>query len=123
MAQVKMKKVLVKVLREGEIKWTHFSAIPAELYERFFTDAGIEAADLNDYLSKWYFNDFNKILKMYKYSDIIKLKADINRKFETKYSELYGYAGMPEIRGWVRMWLSQHMELELEMLRYGKDKE
>lgn len=114
MKQVKMRKVLVKVLRDGEIKWTHFSAIPNDLYEKFFTY--IEPADLNDYLSKWCANDFNKSLKMYKYSDILQLKDTIIKTFESKYPELYSLNGMtPEIRGCVRMWLSKHMERELLM--------
>lgn len=114
MKQMKMRKVLVKVLRDGEIKWTHFSAIPNELYERFFTN--IEPVDLNGYLSKWCAADFNKVLKMYKYSDILQLKRAINKTFELKYPELYdSNIVTPEIRGCVRMWLTQHMERELLM--------
>ncbi len=118
-----MKKVLVKVIRDGDIKWVHFSAIPSRLYKRFFTNTGTEPADLNEYLSKWCKEDFDTNLKMYKYDDIYHLKKAINERFQAEYAELYGSAEMPEIRGWVRMWLSQHMELELELIKNAKHTE
>ena len=120
MGKTKMKKVLVKVIRDGEIKWVHFSIIPERLYKRFFANTGTEPADLNYYLSKWCKEDFDTSLKMYKYDDIYHLKKAINERFEAEYAELYGSAEMPQIRGWVRMWLSQHMRVELELLKNAK---
>jgi hypothetical protein len=108
-----MKKVLVKVLRNGDIRWVHFSAVPKELYDSFFRLTETEPLDLNAYLSKWCKEDFDTSLNMGKYDDIYHLKLAINERFQAEYAELYGAAGMPEIRGWVRMWLSQHMREEI----------
>lgn len=120
MRQVKMKKVLVKVIRDGDIKWTHFSAIPARLYKRFFTNTGTEPSDLNEYLSKWCKEDFDVVLRMYKYDDLYHLKKAINERYAAEYPELYGSEELPQVRGWVKMWLCQHMKLELELLKDAK---
>lgn len=108
-----LKKVLVKVIRDGGIEWVHLSAVDETLYKRFFETTNTRPVDLNDYLSQWCKDDFDVRLRMYKYNDIYHLKKAINERFQTEYAELYGSAEMPEIRGWVRMWLSQHMEMEL----------
>lgn len=108
-----MKKVLVKALRDNEVQWIHFTAIPEELYRKFFRVTGSDTLDLNSYLSRWCKEDFDVTLKMLKYDDIYHLKLAIKERFQTEYSELYGKSEMPEIRGWVRMWLSQHMREEI----------
>lgn len=110
-------------MREGNIEWVHFSAIDEKLYTRFFEVTNTKPVDLNDFLSCWCKDDFDIRLRMYKYSDIYNLKKAINERFEAEYAELYGSAEMPEIRGWVRMWLSQHMEMEvLKIEESRKDK-
>jgi hypothetical protein len=108
-----MKKVLVKVIRDNEIQWVHFSAIPEDLYLKFFRVTGAETADLNAYLSKWCKEDFDVSLRMGTYNDIYHLKQAINERYQAEYTELYGSEEMPDIRGWVRMWLSQHMKVEI----------
>lgn len=119
-----MKKVLVKVMRDGNIEWVHFSAVDEELHKKFFEVTNTKPADLNEYLSDWCKDDFDVRLRMYKYGDIYLLKKAIDERFKAEYAELYGSAEMPEIRGWVRMWLSQHMEMEvlkIEQSRNNKD--
>lgn len=116
-----LRKILVKVIRDGSIEWVHFSAIDSNLYKRFLEATDTRPSDLNDYLSRWCKDDFDVRLRMYKYADIYHLKKAINERFEAEYAELYGSAEMPEIRGWVRMWLSQHMEMEVLKIEQSRN--
>lgn len=112
-APEKMKKVVIKAWRDGQISWVHFSIIPEKVYKKFFKLYEIEPTDLNKYLSKWCKQDFDVMLRMYKYEDIAHLKKAIIERFQSEYPELYGSGEMPIIKGWVRMWLTQHMKEEI----------
>lgn len=116
----RLKKVVVKVLKEGQICWVHFSAVPEKTYDQFLRATETEPADLNVFLSKWCKQDFEVMLRMYKYDDIYHLKKAIVERFESEYPELYGSMEMPKIKGWVRMWLAQHMREEIVMYNERK---
>lgn len=109
----KMKKVVVKVLRDGTIQWVHFSAVPESLYRKFFKTTGSEPADWNQYLSKWCKQDFDVTLRMFKFDDISHLRKAVIERYEADYAELYGKQSELFIRGWVKMWLCQHMKEEI----------
>ena len=109
----KMKKVVIKVLKEGQINWVHFSAVPEKVYKKFFKVCETEPSDLNRFLSKWCKQDFDVTLRMYKYDDIVHLKKAVVERFQSEYPELYGSREMPMVKGWVRMWLTQHMKEEI----------
>lgn len=112
-APEKMKKVVIKVFRGGCISWVHFSAVPEKVYRKFFKVCEIEPSDLNEYLSKWCKQDFDVTLRMYKYDDILHLKKAVRERFQSEYPELYSSREMPMVKGWVRMWLTQHMKEEI----------
>lgn len=101
------------MLKDGQITWVHFSAVPEKIYNKFLKVTETEPADLNTFLSKWCRQDFEVMLRMYKFDDIYHLKKAIVERFESEYPELYGAQEMPIIRGWVRMWLTQHMKEEI----------
>lgn len=114
----RMKKVVIKVLRDGEIKWVHFSAVPEKLYRKFFKTTESEPADLNQFLSKWCKQDFDVTLRMYKFDDISNLRKAIIERYEADYPELYNSQSQLWIQGWVKMWLSQHMKEEIVIWKH-----
>lgn len=113
----KMQKVVIKVLKEGQIQWVHFSNIPKKLYKNFFKVTGSEPADLNKYLSEWCKDDFEVRLRMYKFDDIFHLKKAIIERYEAEYTELFNNQSKMFIRGWVKMWLCNHMREEITRCR------
>lgn len=110
-----MKKVLVKVIRDNDIKWSHFCYISSDLYEEFLSVTGCERADIGAFLSVWARGDFNEDLAMSYYEDVVRLRYLVNKKFADEYSELYALTEEenPRIKGWIRMWVSQHMRVEI----------
>lgn len=115
---VETRKILLKVLRDKEIVWVHFCYIPNDLYEKFFCMSGIDKRDFASYLSKWVKEDFGVKLNMVTYKDLETLRTLVKEHFESAYEELYGQRiGVnPEIRGWLRLWVSQNIMKELREL-------
>ena len=118
----KMQKVVIKVLKEGQIQWVHFSTIPRELYRKFLRVTTSEPTDLNKYLSEWCKQDFDTYLRMYKFDDIYHLKKAIVERYETEYSELYTKNSRLFVKGWVRMWFCKHLKEEIALCK-EKEKE
>lgn len=116
MPAVANRKILLKVLRNNEVSWVHFCYIPEDLYEKFFRVTQCEKSEFGAYLSKWARRDFNINLKMSDYKDIERLRQIVFRHFEEAYSELYKQrlGVTPEIRGWLRLWVSQNIMMELK---------
>ena len=113
MKKPKMRKVIVKVLKDNEVQWVHFSKISASLYKKFLRVTESDPCELNEYLSKWCKEDFEVTLRMYRYSDIYHLKKAIIERYSAVYPELCESPDMGVMVGWVRMWLSQHMKEEI----------
>ena len=84
MGKPELKKVIVKVLRNGQVEWVHFSTAPIKIYRKFFKVTETTPADLNEFLSKWCKQDFDVTLKMYKYDDIYHLKRAIEERFQSQ---------------------------------------
>ena len=112
-------KILVKVIRDGSVQWVHVSTVPKKLYYDFLRITDSTSLDLNYYLYMWCKDDFDVTLRMSKYEDIYHLKKAINERFEAEYEELYGEERMVQVRGWVRMWLIQHMKEEIAIVKNG----
>lgn len=112
---LKLKKILIKVIRGDEIKWVHFCYVSEELFYEFFKVAKCERSEFGTFLSMWAQGDFSVKLKMSQYDDIQTLKYLVNKKFISEYSELYdlNQEENPRIDGWLRMWVSQHMRVEI----------
>lgn len=110
-----LQKILVKVIRDNSIKWCHFCYISAELYEEFFRVTGCEKSEFGAFLSVWVKGDFDVRLSMSSYDDIVQLRYLVNKRYSEEYAELYALTESenPKIHGWLRMWVSQHMRVEI----------
>lgn len=112
---MRKKKLLIKTIRENEIKWVHLSYIPEEVYTDFFRVTGCETTDFGAYLSKWVKEDFKVNMSMSTYTDLIRLKELVQKRYEYEYAELYsGDNGkLLRISGWIKKWLCYHMRMEV----------
>lgn len=112
---VTSKKILLKVEKDNRFVWVHFCYIPSDLYVQFFRATGIDKSEFGSYLSKWAKADFGVKLSMSRYKDIETLKELVNTHFTQAYSELYSQRVgiVPEIKGWMRLWVSQNIMMEL----------
>lgn len=111
-----MKKVLLKVDKNGEQTWVHFCYIPADVSDRFFKVTGIERQSLSSYIEHWIRDDYDVKVKVETYEDIEKARSTITSRFKRDYAELYimgDNGGNPSVYGIVRMWLVQHMRIEI----------
>lgn len=110
-----LKKILVKVIRNNEIKWCHLCYVSTELYDTFFRTTECEKREFGAFLSVWAKGDFNVNLSMSSFSDILHLRHLVNTKYAREYAELYALTEEenPRIHGWFRMWVSQHMRIEI----------
>lgn len=111
----KMTKILVKVLRDDQWKWVHFCYIYSDLYDYFFKVTGIERSEFGVFLSMWARGDFGVKRHMSTYEDIQYLRKLVSDKYREEYAELYALNDEenPNISGWMRMWVSQHMRIEI----------
>lgn len=110
-----LRKILVKVFRDGEWKWVHFCYVYAELYETFFSVTKCEKSEFGAFLSLWAQGDFSVRLPMSTYEDIQQLRYLVEQKYIQEYAELYALNAEenPQIIGWMRMWVAQHMRVEI----------
>lgn len=110
-----LKKILLKVIRQDVIKWCHFCYVSSELYNEFFKYTGCEKSEFGAFLSIWVKGDFNVKLSMSSYEDVTRLRYLVQKKYAEEYAELYALTEEenPKIHGWLRMWVSQHMRVEI----------
>lgn len=110
-----LSKILVKVLRDGEWKWVHFCYVYTDLYEAFFRVTGCEKSEFGAFLSIWAQGDFSVKMSMSTFEDIQTLRYLVNKKYTEEYAELYALnkEENPKIYGWMRIWISQHMRVEI----------
>lgn len=111
----KVKKILVKVVRDDSLKWVHFCRVSTEVYDEFFKVTECSTADFGAFLSVWAKNDFGVRLTMATFEDIRYLKTLVKRRFQIEYCDLYALPGAESlsIRGWFQIWVSQHMKEEI----------
>lgn len=110
-----LSKILVKVVRDGEWKWVHFCYVFTDLYNTFFRVTGCEKSEFGAFLSIWAKGDFSEKMGMSTFEDVQRLRYLVNRKYAQEYAELYALneEENPKINGWMRMWVSQHMRVEI----------
>lgn len=108
-------KFLIKVLDENKDKlvWEHLCYAPRELYLNFLRAKSIERFEMADFVSKWAKEDFNIELPMSTSKDIAILKELILDKYSSAYPHLIRKSSTDH-QGWVRVWVSTHMERELQ---------
>lgn len=112
---MELQKVIVKVQHNNKWAWVHFCYVYSSLYNAFFKVTGCEKSEFGNFLSIWAKGDFNLKLNMSTYEDLQQLKKVINESAMADYSELYSLnpEENPRIQGWVRLWVSQHMRVEI----------
>lgn len=111
-----MKKILFRVDRCGDLEWVHFCYVPAEVRDRFFAVTKMTNDELKHCVEHWLYEDYKAIVKINTYDDVDKARQVIKQRFHTEYSELYimgDGGGNPSVFGIVRMWLVQHMRVEI----------
>lgn len=111
-------KVLLKVLNEDkdELTWEHLCYAPKDLYLTFLQRRHIERSAFADYISAWAKEDFNIELPMTTSKDIEILKILILDKYSSIYPHLIRNSNTDR-QGWIRVWISSHMEKELRNKR------
>ena len=112
-------KILLKVIRNNEIRWVHFCYVSPKIYENFFQATGCEKNEFGAYLSQWARDDFVVTLPMSTYEDMRKLQELVETRSKYEYAELYSTDAAETIKvsGWLRRWVTYHMRLETLMRR------
>lgn len=111
-----MKKIMFRVDHDGELEWVHFCYVPADVRDRFFAVTGMNHEGLLHCVERWVGEDYNQHIGIHTYGDIEKVRQIIKQRFRANYSELYilgDNGGNPSIYGIVRLWLVQHMRMEI----------
>lgn len=110
-------KFLVKVVDENRdrLVWEHLCYAPKDLYLRFVDTMGIERFEMADYVAQWAKEDFNIELSMTTTKDVLILRELILDKYSSAYPHLFRKTPTDH-QGWIRGWVSSHMERELQKL-------
>lgn len=107
-------KFLLKVLDENQDRmvWEHLCYAPKDLYLKFLKEKDIERYEMADFIQLWAKEDFNIDLPMTTAKDVVILRELILDKYSSVYPHLMRKSPTDH-QGWVRVWVSTHMEKEL----------
>lgn len=111
-----MKKVLFRVDHNGDYEYVHFCYIPANLYTKFKQVTGVSSPKLKDYVERWIYDDYSIRVHITTYDEVVSARNLICQRFRQGYPELFilgDNTGNPTIYGVIRMWLVQHMRIEM----------
>lgn len=110
-----MIKCMLKVYNEyrKRVEWKHFCYVSRDLYLTFIDRTGITRAGLCEYISAWAKEDFNVEMPLTSETEMEMLKDLIVDKYKSAYPHLIKHS-MTDHHGWVRVWLANHMEKELQ---------
>lgn len=114
MASPDLIKFLVKVLDENtdKVSWEHICYAPRELYLQFLKKKGLERSQMADYVARWAKEDFNVELAMTTSKDIQILRELVLDKYKSAYPHLMRQTDTDR-QGWMRVWVSNHMERDM----------
>lgn len=114
MADGSLIKFVLKVLDENtdDLVWEHLCYAPKDLYLQFIRVKGIDRFEMADWISRWAKEDFNIDLPMTTAKDITILRTLILDKYKSVYPHLIR-KNNTDRQGWVRVWVSTHMDKEL----------
>lgn len=111
---MKFKKILLKTGRPKKLVWVHFCYVSDNLYNSFLEATGCRSTELVTQLERWAKEDFNIVIRLNTVENIFKLRKIISIWYKEEYKELCGnFEGHIHVMGWVRLWVSQHMQLEV----------
>lgn len=108
-------KVILKVLNEDQdtVRWEHLCYVPSSTYIEFLRRKDITRAEIADWIRIWAHEDFNIDLPMTTLKDMKILKELVQDKYLTVYPHIAKRYGKMDYQGWLRVWLTAHMEKEL----------
>lgn len=110
-------KVLLRVLDENrdEVVWEHLCYAPSGVYLEFLRKKDINRAEIADWVRVWTREDFNLDIPMTTMKDIKILKELIQDKYLSVYPHIAKrYNNGMDYQGWIRVWLTAHMDKELK---------
>lgn len=110
-----MTKVKIKVVDDAtdQFLWFHFCYMKSEVYYEFLTKLGITRSDLAGYISRWVEDDFGYKTSMTHSNDILVARKLIMEFYHKAYPYFFRET-ITDRQGWVRAWLTKHMEEELK---------
>lgn len=115
----KLIKFLLKVLDEDKdrLVWEHLCYAPADLYLEYLKKFHLERNEMGEAIAHWAREDFNFDLPMTTAKDIAILRALVLDKYKSAYPHLVRSPQHTDRQGWIRVWVSTHMEKDL--VRHG----
>lgn len=110
-------KLLIKVIDGDEWKWVHLCHIDSRMYQKFKAIPEYEGLSIGSHISAWLLQDFGVKMPMAYRREILQLKNLLETWYRREYPELYlKYCpgDKQRISSLVSLWLTQHMQYELE---------
>ena len=117
-------KYQLKIRTKTHFDWRHFCYVHTSVKDRFDKLINVRGWLNNQYVKDWAIMDFGYTGRIEVPEDILALKRIIMNHYKEKYPELYiedetGY----DTQGWVRMWITGHMERLLKERKDNIDRE
>lgn len=125
----KLMKVLIRIKDESKkrsstrvhgrggdgYKWAHLCYIPTSLYLRYFVGQRKPFDRLKHMIIHWVKQDFGVKVRLNTKQSVNELKQFITNMYKHEYKELFPKDGISFSKsGWFVLWLSKHMEMEIE---------
>ena len=115
-------KLLIKITDNGDWRWVHLCHVDSKVYQKFKNLPGNESQSIGSHISNWFFQDFGIKLSMVYQKDLFQMKSILNAWYRQEYPELY-LKNCPgdtrRIAGIVGIWVTQHMNYEIEKQQEG----
>lgn len=115
-------KLLIKVLVDTELKWIHLCYIDHQLYRKFKSISGYESQTIGSHITRWLLQDFGVKLQMSTKMDVMMLRNILQTWYRHEYPEIYLKCpgDKQRISNLIGIWLTQHMQYEIELYKGGK---
>ena len=116
-------KLLIKVIDGDNWTWVHLCHIDDKLYKKFREIPGNEELTIGYHVSRWMLQDFSVNTSMSSKKDVWVMKNILNTWYHREYPELYLKkcpGDKQRISNLTGIWLTQHMQYEIEKYKGGK---
>lgn len=112
---LELSKFMLKIRKKTENEWVHFCYVPFSTREAFYAKVSVKGWLNNEWVRHWAKNDFG-LKTIDTVNGLVELKQAIKDWASEKYPEIYekNYDGALDKQGWIRVWVTQHMEEEIE---------
>lgn len=112
------RKILVKVKMSGSLTgqaWVHLCHVPFSVYARYFKDRRRSFGELQSRMISWAKEDFNIKVRLDTKANVEKFKRFIDEMYRRNYTDILPKDGFNFSKGgWCALWITKHMEMELE---------